>query len=590
MEENVEEQIIAQTSNETLSGLRELTIECRSLLHQLSVDTNKVEAEDLMASFNIWAANMGVFSEGRQSLTFRLKSAPDISKLVQQLLVALKRDLGKVLLRTDSEEDSSPNSDSDDSSDRSSTSSYRQFQAFEDEEVPLPPQITIWTPVQNIITSLRQLALTVRLAGAQHRQERIQRFKNLDRNKETCQLFERYARQTVDFQFPNASQILRERTAVSIATRRARFLYLEQHQKKISTLNEPAPELHPNEVTGDEQEISSVLHPKLKRAGSSRSVVQPSEVLSSTIVTKLDLKQPNPNWNKIQRAESVSSVKIPTSAFPSIPKLDPGGTSFTCPYCLLVCPAKEGSGHSQWRNHLIHDFEPFFCIFDDCSSPFICADTYTGWLAHMRDEHTQPEWHCWYCKNASPSPNPFSASVNLESHLKKHHREEVPDSLRPTLVKHSMIHDQHALRECPFCGGFPEEIEKKHHNRDSEQARESLTKHVRDHLIHVALILAPLGTGEPPDSELDGEFDDTKSEEAQGDIDSKGKIVANSDKTNAASFCNALRGVLWVIKENLQKSNQVYEKRRVEAFLDNMERLCSWPRSIRRGAANNNRR
>jgi hypothetical protein len=47
-----------------------------------------------MASFNIWAANMGVFHEGRQSLTSRLKSTPDISELAQQLLVALKWDLG----------------------------------------------------------------------------------------------------------------------------------------------------------------------------------------------------------------------------------------------------------------------------------------------------------------------------------------------------------------------------------------------------------------------------------------------------------------------------------------------------------------
>ncbi|KAI0543779.1 subtilisin-like protein [Xylaria curta] len=61
-----------------------------------------------------------------------------------------------------------------------------------------------------------------------------------------------------------------------------------------------------------------------------------------------------------------------------------------------------------------------------------------------------------------------------------------------------------------------------------------------------------------------------------------GKIITNSDR-NAALFCNALRGVLWSIKSHLQKPHQVHK---VESFLNNLERLCSWPRSIRKGATN----
>lgn len=254
-----------------------------------------------------------------------------------------------MLLRMDSKEESSSASESDDSSDRSSTSSYRQLQVFEDEEAPPPPRSTIWTSIQNTITSLRQLALTVRQAGAQHRQKRIRRFKNLDRNKEVYQLFERCARQKVDHLFPNASEVLRKRMAESIATRRARFLYLEQHQKKTSTLNEPAPALQQNEATEEEEEsVLPAIEPGQQQAASLGPSVQPSVVLSNTVVTKLDPRRLNPARNKMKRAESVSSVKISTGTFPSIPKLDPGGTSFTCPYCFLVCPAKEASGQSQW--------------------------------------------------------------------------------------------------------------------------------------------------------------------------------------------------------------------------------------------------
>ncbi|KAI0881979.1 uncharacterized protein GGS22DRAFT_171263 [Annulohypoxylon maeteangense] len=531
MEGNDEEPIIDHTSDKTLSDLRELSIQCRALLHQLPA-TAGPEAIDLMASFNIWAANMGVFREGRQSLTSRLKSAPEISELVQQLLVALKRDLEKVMLQLDSKEEISSASESDDSSDRSSISSYRQPQVFKDLEAS-PPRSTIWTSIQNTTTSLRQLALSVRQAGTQHRQERIQRFKNIDRNKQVYQLIERCAHQKVDHMFPKASKVLRERMAESIATRRMRFSYLEQHQKKTSTLNEPAPELRQDEAIGKEEESAlpmiELAQQRVADLGL-RVRPQPSVVLSTTVVTKLDPKGLNPAQNKLKRTESVSSVKISTGKFPSIPKLDPGRASFTCPYCFLVCPAKEASGQSQWMSHLIHDFEPFFCVFDNCTSPFTCTDTYTGWLAHMRDTHTQPEWHCWHCKTSS---SPFSTAAELESHLVKHHREEVTESLRPTLVKHSLVRDQHPLRECPFCGGFPEEIEKTYPDRDSKQAREVLEKHVRDHLVSTALILAPVEMGEPGDGLDDTKSDAQRDGDSERDLDGVGEIYELQCENNS---------------------------------------------------------
>lgn len=125
----------------------------------------------------------------------------------------------------------------------------------------------------------------------------------------------------------------------------------------------------------------------------------------------------------------------------------------------------------------------------------------------MRDTHTQPEWHCWHCKTGRQ----FSNSADLETHLEILHQEEVTDSLRPTLVKHSMVRDQPVLQDCPFCGGYPEEIEKDDPDRNGKRAREALEKHVRDHLIAVSMILAPVEKGG-----ADGELDDTQSEAQRG--------------------------------------------------------------------------
>lgn len=88
-----EKQSLPQLSEETLSDLRELSIRCRELLHGLSTHDG-ARVREQMASFNIWAANMGVFRKGQQSIASRLSSAPDISKLIQQLLETLKRDIG----------------------------------------------------------------------------------------------------------------------------------------------------------------------------------------------------------------------------------------------------------------------------------------------------------------------------------------------------------------------------------------------------------------------------------------------------------------------------------------------------------------
>ncbi|RSL41640.1 hypothetical protein CEP54_015754 [Fusarium duplospermum] len=361
MEKNKEELAVPLTSDETLSDIRELSIRCRELLHQLSADdgpADGAEARELMAGFNIWAANMGVFRDGQQSLTSRLKNAPQICELVQQLLMVLERDLEKEIIQGGGQEGSSSASESENSSDRSSTSSYRLLSPSDDDKdlpSPPPPQPTIRTSIHDIITSLRQLALTVRLAGARHREERIQRFKNLDRNKQVYQVVKKFARQMVDFRFDKASESLRERMAESIATRRARFLYLEQHQKKTSTLNEPAPTLQqmapeeeeytPPAIQPEQQQAATVLPPQKDHLGPS---VRASVMLSATDRTELDLKQVQAAPNKTKRAESVSSVKIAMGTLPSIPKLDPGGLSFTCPYCFLVCPAKEASGQKQW--------------------------------------------------------------------------------------------------------------------------------------------------------------------------------------------------------------------------------------------------
>ncbi|KAK1254167.1 hypothetical protein MKX08_008162 [Trichoderma sp. CBMAI-0020] len=377
-----EAQHYPQLSEERLSDLRESSIRCRELLHQLSIHDG-ARVRDQMASFNIWAANMGVFRQGQQSIASRLSSAAEISKLVQQLLDTLKRNVEKELSRKEGEEESSSDSQSVDSSDRSSISSYKPIKSSrpsgpsepsEDDDVA-PSHSRTWTSIENIITSLRQLAITVQRAGNQHRRERTERFKS--NNEELYRLFERCARQKVQHLFPNASTILKERMAWSVATRRIRFLYLNRHQKKISTLGKTAPPLQ---------------------------------------------REPEPT----------EAVHI---------------------------QATSPAGYQETRDIV------------------------------------------------SPSQIRPRTGINpkLEQHITNVHGNEVSESLRSTIVKHSKLHDQPALQDCPFCGGFPEELEEKYTDRDCREARKALEKHVEQHFITVALVLVPIEMEHQPDDENDDE-------------------------------------------------------------------------------------
>ncbi|KLU81030.1 hypothetical protein MAPG_00125 [Magnaporthiopsis poae ATCC 64411] len=518
-------------SDVALAVLRGSAMQCRKLLHELSAgdDAAAYETEDMMAAFNILAANMGIFRQGQHSLASRLQNAPEIASLVRQLLDALQRHLVYALAEGDNgsgrtDHTTSCGSESDDSSDRSSVSSGRLdvSKAVEEQEAVHTghgPSAAL-TSARGTINSLRQLSLTIRLAGAQHRSERIRRFRAQKTYSQVFDVFRMCALQRARHLFPLAPEFLVDRIAESIASRRIRFLYLERHQMKISTLNQPAPTLLPIRQQQESSEkhaaeFAGQSEPQRTDMDLAHSSVQPSIILSSTEITKLEPKGLRAAAQfKAERAESVSSIQVSHGEFPKMPNLDPGGLSFTCPYCLLVCPVRE-AGHnypddlitrqyatgekrqgtkrlekSQWRNHLVRDFEPFFCVLEDCSSPFACADTYNGWLAHLKDKHSPPTWRCWHCgPQATVS---FSSPGEHDGHLREHHGHAVSDAHRPALVKHSMIRKQGGLHSCPFCGGFPEEIEQRFPDRQSSQAQEALIAHVKAHLISVALLLAPI--------------------------------------------------------------------------------------------------
>lgn len=98
---NVPEGLELPVASDTqLQDIRSTATRCRALLQklakadELSAQTD-TEAIKQLTAFNIWAANVGVFRPGQQSLAARIKSLPETSASIQQFLLSLEANLGK---------------------------------------------------------------------------------------------------------------------------------------------------------------------------------------------------------------------------------------------------------------------------------------------------------------------------------------------------------------------------------------------------------------------------------------------------------------------------------------------------------------
>lgn len=316
-------------------------------------------------------------------------------------------------------------------------------------------------------------------------------------------LFNHLALQMVANLFPKASHTLKERAATSIARRRLKLLYLETHQMKLreiktvsptpgislpkqNMIKEPhripkAPALQKNYSTGMSRITSPSMYPKTQ--------------LSATVDTK---------WQAVEKAESVSSIRSVVGQLPTLPNIDHTNMSFTCPYCLLVCPSTEASSANAWQQHLIRDLEPFFCVFDECDKPFACGQSQTAWAHHMKQNHALPMWNCPYCPPLGASSR-FSSSMELNNHLENSHADRISQGLRDVAVEHSKVRTNEILGKCPFCDGYPDEIDKEFPNHSSRGAIKSLENHIRHHLDDIALLLLPIGMGDNMQQEEDSD-------------------------------------------------------------------------------------
>ncbi|KAF0320090.1 ankyrin repeat protein [Colletotrichum asianum] len=473
---------------EDIESLQWLAKDCAKLLDDLLLQEN-AQAEEIIAKeghwvsrqygeFNLWCVKVGVHGQGLRSIDVRLKDVPETCAVVRDLLKSLQNDLEKIqqpadsiqhLKKADIETDHS-DSGSDDSS-----LSFDSLSSLDDAES-------------------RQGREGVTLEGKQtlmlrkhvEDTERVKVYVEKDGPMFAYQGYKEIAYRRAKAQFPLASDILHQRMADSFARRRIRFDYLREHQKKravelskietkstASRQAESAPVGHfPRVSTAKAEEPPKVAERHIEQQPKDQQTIY-----SATERTKLE----RPVKRRPGRAKSVVSIALRHPGFPRPPRIT--SHSFQCPFCRLDFRAVEGE-KARWSQHVMQDFEPYFCPVEQCTKPFDLSNNFDGLLHHLQD-HVEERFHVDLPEGEHKEldEEEFERFVVQQSHISYENLAVMKKAYRR---KGAFVFDS-----CPFCGGYPDVVEKRFPVPSAPDAQAELRRHIRQHMQDIALFLPP---------------------------------------------------------------------------------------------------
>ncbi|KAJ5726292.1 uncharacterized protein N7483_007649 [Penicillium malachiteum] len=499
-----------ETDVKDTANLRNLAQRCVSqfilIAKQDGVENGIVDshwAARQSAEFNVWCTNIGVNGEGIRSIDLRLKDVPDICSLLRHLLESLDYDLKELLQPTEALAQSNKNDQNLQDDDSDDTFCYVSSSNSDESDEDLGNGITL-SPrtkqrralqkhISDTIDRLHSHAQQIQSAAVRHWRERVELYREKDGPKEVYEGFKRLASWRANENFKSASTTMKLRIAESVARRRIRFEYLREHQRKRAVnLNSQTAnmlgELQVNPLGNTVASPEKQQH--THQATKSKVPVQQGTIYSATVNTRLDMK---PEQKQSERVESVASVALRHPGFPPAPKVLYG--KFQCPYCFLEFPAREAL-KDRWSQHVMHNFEPYFCILDECEAPFDVPTTFDGLMGHLQDHHPKR----YHVMISDLEEREFD-EAEFESFVKMNG--EASEADLAFLKKASQRRGVFLFQSCPFCGGYPDVLEKRFPDPIAEKAQTELRKHIKQHMQDIALFLPPYRDDISDDEDLE---------------------------------------------------------------------------------------
>jgi len=133
----------------------------------------------------------------------------------------------------------------------------------------------------------------------------------------------------------------------------------------------------------------------------------------------------------------------------------------------------------------MRDFEPYFCISEDCGTPFDVPNTFEGLLSHLQNH--VPE--CWHFEAPDGRHKEFDKEDEFVAQVLA--QDSVPSSMMSTLKEVSRRKGTLLIRSCPFCGGYPDTVEKIFPDPTTPAAQRSLWAHIKEDMHNIAMFLPP---------------------------------------------------------------------------------------------------
>ncbi|QGI66328.1 hypothetical protein CEK26_010283 [Fusarium fujikuroi] len=499
-------------------------------LQQMPPSTIEIQ----LGKFRVWCGNLGALQTGYSSLDYRLRESAvmqeNVSKLLQQLDIALEESTAVISgERLPFDEESMPSDISEESDDDASN-----------EYFPTTELSMRVTSITDILNNLYRLSYKIRNSGVRPSSTRASLIQAVD-NDTGIDLFDTLyefdSRHLTEIfitmhqeraQGVESSDFLLERLATSNVLRRKQFRYWEKHARKLGVQILTVHRTHVRErPSASEAQVQEGL-PQIQRLEIPPAVAEQSH-LSETNATPYDpaLDDRTERETIISLASTALDADGKGIEVPKPPAEAMNGDSFTCPYCWVVCPPKEGRGKS-WKSHVLQDLRPYVCTYEACNSAKDVYQSRKAWVDHEEALHRSS----WRCRDHPDIL--YATSESFQRHLLLEHDRDLSGEQLEDFANVSRLGRVDDRDSCPIC--FEEQPFPK-----------GLTNHLANHLERIALFALPrtissdeknmdesqfskLFNIDPDDSSTLEQFEDEEDEEdeAEGEDEEKEEDVSGT--------------------------------------------------------------
>lgn len=140
------------------------------------------------------------------------------------------------------------------------------------------------------------------------------------------------------------------------------------------------------------------------------------------------------------------------------------------------------------RAHVLHDIDPFVCLFEDCVKPDKLYKTSNRWLKHLQDHRMT-----WSCMKPMHSHLQFATQEALRSYLQSAHSKNLSMAPIDMLLNRGLRPLGAIFANCPLCGQVSGDDKAPERQLatisvPSYDDNKLLHKHIENHLHELALL------------------------------------------------------------------------------------------------------